>query len=348
MEPNVLTNGHTTNGKLPDGCVVNGGLINRRASDHIGQGGGGHVNGNGIVDSVNGIHTKDLLIMQYGTPDGSAKWLSEAISTETTNWKPSIYPLGEIYSCSKHVVVLQTGITSLRDLTVDVFDKAKRTLLNASHLLWVYHLDSPDAQMIVGLTRSLRSEGFGRIATLGLEAKDIEKPTPAILAAMDALWPVDGERSCKELDFRACGSDLVVPRVTNDTVANAFVHKETHEKTISVQPFYQSGRRFKLEIASPGSLDTLYFADDNVGMLGDDEIEIEVKATGLNFKDIVVAMCQLAQPWLGIECSGVISSVGKNVFSFTVGQRVVALPEGAFSTYALSRAASAAPIPENI
>ncbi|KAB8271705.1 polyketide synthase dehydratase-domain-containing protein [Aspergillus minisclerotigenes] len=318
MEPNVLTNGHTTNGKLPDGCVVNGELINRRARDHIGQGG-------------------EVL-----------KGLSEAISTETTNWKPSIYPLGEIDSCSKHVVVLQTGITSLRDLTVDIFDKAKRTLLNASHLLCVYHLDSPDAQMIVGLTRSLRSEGFGRIATFRLEAKDIEKPTPAILAAMDALWPVDGERSCKELDFRACGSDLVVPRVTNDTVANAFVHKETHEKTISVQPFYQSGRRFKLEIASPVSLDTLYFADDNVGMLGDNEIEIEVKATGLNFKDIVVAMGQPAQPWLGIECSGVVSSVGKNVSSFTVGQRVMALPEGAFSTYALSRATSAAPIPENI
>ncbi|KOC15933.1 hypothetical protein AFLA70_169g002080 [Aspergillus flavus AF70] len=290
MEPNVLTNGHTTNGKLPDGGIVNGELINRRASDHIGQGGEG----------------------------------------------------------TKHVVVLQTGITSLRDLTVDIFDKAKRTLLNASHLLWVYHLDSPDAQMIVGLTRSLRSEGFGMIATVGLEAKDIEKPTPAILAAMDALWPVDGERSCKGLDFRACGSDFVVPRVTNDTVANAFVHKETHEKTILVQPFYQSGRRFKLEIASPGSLDTLYFADDNVGMLGDDEIEIEVKATGLNFKDIVVAMGQLAQPWLGIECSGVVSFVGKNVSSFTVGQRVMALPEGAFSTYALFRATSAAPIPENI
>ncbi|RAQ50654.1 PKS-like enzyme [Aspergillus flavus] len=313
MEFNVLTNGHTTNGKLPDGCVVNGELINRRASDHIGQveGGVGHVNGNGIVDGVNGIHTKDLLIMH------------------------------------KHVVVLQTGITSLRDLAVDIFDKAKRTLLNASHLLWVYHLDSPDAQMIVGLTRSLRSEGFGRIATLGLEAKDIEKPTPAILAAMDALWPVDGERSCKEIDFRACGSDLVDPRLTNDTVANAFVHKEAHEKTISVQPFYQSGRRFKLEIASPGSLDTLYFADDNVGMLGDDEIEIDVKATGPNFKDIVVAMGQLAQPWLGIECS-VVSSVGKNVSSFTVGPRVMALSEGAFSTYALSRATSAAPIPENI
>ncbi|KAE8312126.1 hypothetical protein BDV41DRAFT_577958 [Aspergillus transmontanensis] len=66
--------------------------------------------------------------------------------------------------------------------------------------------------------------------------------------------------------------------------------KETHEKTISIQPFYQRGRRLKIEIASPGSLDTLYFTDDNVDTLGDDEIDMEVKATGLNFKDIVVTM----------------------------------------------------------
>ncbi|KAK6826534.1 hypothetical protein RU639_005417 [Aspergillus parasiticus] len=75
------------------------------------------------------------------------------------------------------------------------------------------------------------------------------------------------EKSCKELEFRPCGSDLLVPR-----------------------PFYQRGRRLKIEIASPGSLDTLYFTDDNVDTLGDDEIDMEVKATGLNFKDIVVTM----------------------------------------------------------
>ncbi|PIG88665.1 hypothetical protein AARAC_000530 [Aspergillus arachidicola] len=49
------------------------------------------------------------------------------------------------------------------------------------------------------------------------------------------------EKSCKELGFRPCGSDLLVPR-----------------------PFYQRGGRLKIEIASPGSLDTLYFKDDNV------------------------------------------------------------------------------------
>jgi NADPH:quinone reductase-like Zn-dependent oxidoreductase len=82
--------------------------------------------------------------------------------------------------------------------------------------------------------------------------------------------------------------------------------------------------------------------------LADDDIEIEVKATGLNFKDIVVAMGQLAQPYIGIECSGIVSSVGKNVQHLEVGQRVMALPLGAYSTYARCKATSAVPIPENM
>jgi NADPH:quinone reductase-like Zn-dependent oxidoreductase len=118
--------------------------------------------------------------------------------------------------------------------------------------------------------------------------------------------------------------------------------------TISSQPFQQPGRRFKLQIGNLGALDTLYFADDVVERLADDDIEIEVKATGLNFKDIVVTMGQLAQPYIGIECSGIVSSVGRKVQHLKVGQRVMALPLGGYSTYARCKATSAAPIPENM
>lgn len=106
--------------------------------------------------------------------------------------------------------------------------------------------------------------------------------------------------------------------------------------------------RFKLEIANSGALDTLYFTDEVVGPLGEDEIEIDVKATGVNFKDIVVTMGQLAQPWVGIECSGIIKAIGKDVRHLEAGQRVMALPEVAYSTYARCRATSAGPIPEDM
>jgi len=343
-EPNGvhIANGHVTNGELTNGHATNGALTNGHANGELTPDEKAHVNG------INGVHTEELLIMQYGKSDVIAEKLCEAVSNETTNWQPSISPMEETDASGKHVVVLQTGVKSLRDLTVDIFDNIKKTLLNASHLLWVYRLDNPDAQMIVGLTRSLRSETLANVATLGLETEDIPKPTGPILAAINALWPADGEKPFKDFEFRSRGSELLVPRVKNDSAANSFVHNETHEKTISTQPFSQLGRRFKLEITSPGSLDTLYFTDDNVGPLGDNDIEIEVMATGLNFKDIVVTMGQLAQPWIGIECSGFVSSIGKNVTSLKVGQRVMALPEGAYSTYARCRATSAAPIPEHM
>lgn len=342
VEPNGLTNGHATTNSH---AVTNGEpLTNGYTNGHLTPDEKPHANGNGVL---NGVHANDLLITQFGTSDGIADKLSESLS-ETIHWKPIVHALGEVDCSDKHAVVLQTGARSLRDLTTDDFENIKKTLLNASNLLWVYRLDNPDAQMIVGLTRSLRSETLAKVATLGLEPADLEKPAGPIMAAIDALWPADGAKPCKDSEFRAQGSELFVPRVVDDDAANSFVHNETHEKTISTQPFNQPGRRFKLEIANPGALDTLYFTDEVVGPLGDEEIEIEVKATGLNFKDIVVTMGQLAQPWIGIECSGVITSVGKDVRHLEVGQRVMALPEGAYSTYARCRATSAAPIPADM
>ncbi|KAJ5180470.1 hypothetical protein N7492_003680 [Penicillium capsulatum] len=302
------------------------------------------------VNGINGHHhetKKDLLITHFGTPDGNAEKLSSAIS-DMEGWEPSVQSLEDIQCEQKHVIVLQTGSKSLRDLTSEVFESIKKTLLSASHVLWVYRLDNPDAQMIVGLTRSLRSEALAKVATLGIASENLERPSVPILATVDALWPTDGATPSKDFEFRAKGSELFVARVVEDDAANAFVHNETHETVIASQPFNQQDRRFKLQIGSAGSLDSLYFTDDNASPLADDEIEIEVKATGLNFKDIVVTMGQLAQPYIGIECSGVVSSVGKNVESTQVGQRVMALPLGAYSTYARCKASSAAPIPENM
>ncbi|KAJ5166627.1 type I iterative polyketide synthase [Penicillium canariense] len=330
----ALANGHATS-ELPNG----------HTDSHLTLDKMPHINGNGIM---NGHHLTDVLITQFGESDGIADKLNDAIRKENIDWKPSVSDFGEMDATGKRVVVLHTGAHSLRDLTAQSFEDMKRTLLNASHVLWVYRLDNPDAQMIVGLTRSLRSETLAKVATLGLETEDLEKPAIPITAAMNAIWPADSVKPCNEFEFRAKGAELYVPRAFPDDAADTFVNNETHEMTISSQPFHQPGRRFKLQIGNLGALDTLYFADDVVDPLADDEIEFEVKATGLNFKDIVVTMGQLAQPYIGIECSGIVSSVGKNVKHLTVGQRVMALPLGGYSTYARCKATSAALIPENM
>lgn len=301
-------------------------------------------------DHVNGKAAKpkrDIIISHFGTPDGIADQLSSALS-ESPSWEPSVKAFGETDYTHKHLLLLETGESSLRNITEDVFEKLKKALLNAQTVLWVYRNDSSDSQMTVGLARTLRSETLAKIATLGLAAQDIGTPEKPIQAAIDTLWPTDGSEPSKDFEFKAKGSELFVQRIVEDDVANRFVHNETNEMTISTQPFVQPGRRFKIQIGHLGALDSLYFVDDNLPPLGENQIELEVKATGLNFKDIVVAMGQLAQPYIGIECSGIVSSVGSNVTDLKVGQRVMAFPEGCFSTYARCPATSATEIPADM
>ncbi|KAI3300122.1 hypothetical protein DTO002I6_845 [Penicillium roqueforti] len=314
----------------------------------------GDTNTNGNTKHQGNAHTNenpvkpkhDLCITYFGKSDGIADKLSIALSDES-GWQVSVRNFGEVNFSQKHLVLLQTGASSLRYLTEDVFEGLKKALLNARTVLWVYRTDSPDAQMTVGLTRTLRSETSARIATLGL-VPDIKYPEKPIQAAISALWPTDGTQPTKDLEFKAKGSELFVQRIVEDDSANSFIHNETHDMTISTQPFSQPGRRFKIQIGSQGSLDSLYFVDDNPLPLGDGQIELQVKANGLNFKDIVVSMGHLAQPYIGIECSGVVSSVGSNVKNFKVGQRVMAMPEGCFSTYARCAATSATEIPADM
>lgn len=345
QEPNGHVNGINGHANEPNGGLINGDAVNGLTNGHLSPDEKPHINGNGIE---NGHHLTDVLITQFGKSDVIADKLNDAIQKQSNEWKPSISSFEEIDATGKHVIVLQTGTRSLRSLTEETFEAIKKTLLNASNVLWVYRLDNPDAQMIVGLTRSLRSETMAKAATLGLETEDLENPAFPTMAAINALWSTENSKPCKDFEFRAKGAELFVPRALTNQAADTFVHNETHEMTISAQPFQQAGRRFKLQIGNLGALDTLYFADDVVEPLADDEIEIEVKATGLNFKDIVVTMGQLAQPYIGIECSGIVSSVGKNIQHLKVGQRVMALPLGGYSTYARCKATSAAPIPENM
>ena len=66
----------------------------------------------------------------------------------------------------------------------------------------------------------------------------------------------------------------------------------------------QEGRSLKLTVANPGFLDTLCFVDDEKATkeLQDEQIEIDIRVLGLNFKDVILALGQLGGSHLGQEC----------------------------------------------
>jgi len=103
-----------------------------------------------------------------------------------------------------------------------------------------------------------------------------------------------------------------------------------------------------------GGLDALGWEIRTPEPVGDGQVEIDVHAAGLNFRDVMWAMGLLpeealsdgfAGPTLGLECAGVVRSLGQGVDGLAVGDRVMAFAPGSLSTRVVTMAEAVAPIP---
>jgi len=95
---------------------------------------------------------------------------------------------------------------------------------------------------------------------------------------------------------------------------------------------------FHLEISKAGVLDNLTLREIRRRAPGPGEVEIQVYATGLNFRDVMKATGiyptednEIVQ--LGDECAGRIVALGEGVDDFKIGDEVIAIVPGCFSTF---------------
>jgi acyl transferase domain-containing protein/acyl carrier protein len=92
---------------------------------------------------------------------------------------------------------------------------------------------------------------------------------------------------------------------------------------------------FRLEIATPGLLDSLTLRATARRPPGPGEVELRVDAAGLNFVDIMNAWGLLpGGPLpLGAECAGTVVAVGAGVQRLRVGEAVMALAPGSVAAF---------------
>jgi acyl transferase domain-containing protein/NADPH:quinone reductase-like Zn-dependent oxidoreductase/NAD(P)-dependent dehydrogenase (short-subunit alcohol dehydrogenase family)/acyl carrier protein/SAM-dependent methyltransferase len=104
----------------------------------------------------------------------------------------------------------------------------------------------------------------------------------------------------------------------------------------------------------PGGLDSLGWEISPSRAVGPSQVEIEVHAAGLNFRDMMWAMGLLpeealidgfAGPTFGLECAGIVRSLGSGVQGLAVGDRVMGFAPASFSTRVVTVADAVAPIP---
>src|SRR6266516_3152857 len=145
--------------------------------------------------------------------------------------------------------------------------------------------------------------------------------------------------------------DMLFSAETSPAVA--VTREARSQEPAEVSSFVPKNQSFYLEISSPGNLDSLKLRATARRQPGPGEVDIEVYLTGLNFKDVLLALT--ASPDLpahltqfGSECVGKITAVGEGVEDFQIGDDVIAVTPGCFSAFVTTPATLVAPKPVHL
>ncbi|KAL8717594.1 MAG: hypothetical protein Q9225_005174 [Loekoesia sp. 1 TL-2023] len=242
------------------------------------------------------------------------------------------------------------------------FMQIRNLVTRAKKIFWVTlqgrHSTIVDSRraLITGFARSARSENEGlQLVTLDLtlsprSAENLE--LNVISEAFSACFDPNRRSVVPESEYTYRNGQLLVPRLVPDLKLNSIVTGAANDCLEELTMFQQSQRSLRLHVQKPGLLDSLIFVDDGSMLIeiSDDELEIETKAFGINFKDIFIALGQMkGSTPMGGECAGVVVAAGSKARSrIQVGDRVCAWYATPYANRARVKECCACRIPESI
>jgi acyl transferase domain-containing protein len=235
----------------------------------------------------------------------------------------------------------------------------KRIAHTGAGVLWVTRggggvtCSDPQATLIQGFARTVRAEvGDTTMATLDLDSSEplsAHAAASCIAAVFERVVRGGDVGDAADVELQERGGILHIARLVEDVEASEQLRAGEDAPAASTLPLEQLGP-CRLFAGTPSLLDSLHFAPDErvEGPLGAGQVELHVKAAGINFKDVMMAMGQIAVDDLGCECSGVVAAVGRDVVGMNVGDRVVCMGPGAFCTRLRADARLAHRIPDSL
>ncbi|KAL9617149.1 MAG: hypothetical protein Q9160_008046 [Pyrenula sp. 1 TL-2023] len=235
------------------------------------------------------------------------------------------------------ISVLELDTAYFHEINDDAWTSFKQAVSTAAGFLWVNqnHNACPEAGLTKGLGRAIRSE-LPDVAFIELTLQEEGADFNAAKILQVYTQSLADSHEAVEHEYLQDNEDhLSIARLAENAAVNQKVHNSSNQGQPNVQAFGTDSHPLNLTIASPGLLDTFRFKDDDQYdvSLRPTEIEVKTVAIGVNFKDVMIAMGQLAGNTLGFECSGVVTRAGE-ASKFQPGDRVCCCTTtGAYKTF---------------
>ncbi|KAI2086823.1 hypothetical protein LOZ36_003157 [Ophidiomyces ophidiicola] len=249
----------------------------------------------------------------------------------------------------------------LFDIIDDDFQLVQRLLSTCRKLLWVTgdSNEEPAFNMINGLIRSIRWERDADNLNFTTVAMADARSSPAkdvahSLAKVFRYQFLSGQTEHGNAEYFWRDKMVYTNRITSSPAATDFLVRQFSTPAPELTRWKDVKRAVRLENGTPGLLDKLQWVTDTTPLLplGDSEVEIDVRAVGLNFVDLLTVMGELPWDVVGREGAGVVTRVGPAVRWIQPGDRVVYLVDtpkkGTFQTYSRVNETVVARIPNDM
>ena len=198
--------------------------------------------------------------------------------------------------------------------------------------LWIVTYSSP-------LSKQTKNYAFGLAKVIRLE-----HPNLACICidfeSLNLILPAK-QKTLKPNDSLNQNFQTLLEELENPDEENQIVYREGVRyvpRLNAYQPDSKTQQSYQLKIANLGTLDHFDFIPLTRKKPGFGEVEIQVRAVGLNFRDVLNGLGMLNQYLeqmgisnaskipLGGECSGIIVAVGAGVKDLNIGDEVIAAP----------------------
>ncbi|KAI1382727.1 putative polyketide synthase [Hypoxylon trugodes] len=263
------------------------------------------------------------------------------------------------------VFLAELGKSLLAQIPESLFTPVRKLIQSASNILWITstdysrqgHSPIPLSGASNGFLRAIRTEYSGkRIVSLSLEG-DNEVCSAQEAAVYITQAFTSGFTAAKpEVEYVVKNGVFYTGRLISETTLDEKLVVNGNNESSNAGPKLvrteelSSGPALKVEIESPGSLETLRLIQDDSfdGNLSPGEVEIQAKVWGLSFRDVFIALGRLEEDDFGLDCAGIVTRVGPQCDLFRPGDRVCMAAIGCMRMYPRADQGSIAKIPKNI